>query len=128
MAGNVDTTQSWLETVRLKFTEFIEGLGLSSARVIELLIAFGIGLVAGFIFNKIGRQVILGLVLLAVLVLGLQYLGIVTIDWSHLKQLIGIAPTQTLEGLMTDSFAWIKSHLLTVIVGGIGFLAGYKIS
>lgn len=125
-----DATQaaeSWLDKIKLKLESFARDLDLSWAKATEFGIAAFIGFIFGFAVKKYARHVIVYLLFFGIGLLLLQHLQVITIDFEKLKSLIGITPTENLEGTLSEYFEWAKSHILTVIIGGIGFGVGYKV-
>lgn len=63
-----------------------------------------------------------------VIVATLDYVHLVHIDWDHLQNMIGIAPTQeSLNNLFQLSLAWIKSNIQVTVSFAVGFTIGYKV-
>jgi uncharacterized membrane protein (Fun14 family) len=124
---NTNVTKGWLEKLKEHLQELTERLDLSLPKLTELGVAFGLGILGGFLVKRFGRQTIVLFVLITAILLGFDYLGVIKIDWLVIKDFIGIAPSQTLEGFVQEYIGWIKEHILAVFVGVIGFLIGYKI-
>lgn len=94
--------------------------------MIEYLSYFGIGFLGGFIFKKYARGFILYALIFGGLIYGLHYLGVITIDWSKLKDLIGMTSDAT--GFSAEPYmAWAREHIMQVIIGFIGFVVGYSV-
>lgn len=87
------------------------------------------GLVAGFLFKRYFKSVIMILIGGIVLIGLLDHFKLVLIDWDHLQSLMGINPTkEVFQDLFQASFAWIKVNTKVVSAFGVGFFAGLKLS
>ena len=121
-----------LETVKNFFTSFdlkqwAEKIGGSSAEAIEAAVYFGLCFAIGFLFKKHFKLVFACLVVSAFVVLGLDYLGMIMIDWAAIKGTLGISAGMNFNALVTSFFDWIKAHLLLFIASVVGFFVGYKL-
>ncbi|MEX0940452.1 MAG: FUN14 domain-containing protein [Candidatus Babeliales bacterium] len=121
------TAQGWFEVIKVKFNEFANQFDLTWAKLTEFGVAFGLGVLFGFLFKRFGRQVILLFIIAAVILIGLDYFNVITIEWQSLRNIFGTAPTTNLENIIQDYVNWAKKHIVGVIIGLIGFIIGYKI-
>lgn len=119
--------QGWLDTIKNKFEAFIQQFEFSWAKVTEYGIALGGGIVCGFLVRRYGKQTILILLVLAALLGSFVYFEVITIDWPKVKELIGIAPANTIEAFFKSYLQWAQAHFITVIMSIVGFIIGYKI-
>lgn len=95
---------------------------------IQLGASFGIGVLAGYLCKKYLKTFLMVLAIGVVIVATLDYLHLVHIDWDHLQNMIGIAPTQeSLNNLFQLGLAWIKSNVQAVVSFSVGFTIGYKV-
>lgn len=121
-----------LETVKNFFTNFdlkqwAEKIGGSSAEAIEAAVYFGLCFAIGFLFKKHFKLVFVCLAVSAFVVLGLDYLGMIVIDWPAIKATLGISAGVDFNALVTRFFDWVKEHLLLFIASVVGFFVGYKL-
>lgn len=120
--------QGWFDTIKSKIEEFIGQFELSWEQLTQLGIALAAGITLGFLVKRYGRQTIFFLIFFAGLLFGLEYLNVITIQWTNLKDLVGLAPAETVEGVARGYFDWAQKNVVAVVTGLIGFLIGYKIS
>lgn len=120
-------THGWFETLRARAEEFFNQFELSWANVTEYLISFGASIFAGFLVKRYGRDVLITVILIGIALAIFSYFDFITIDWIKIKDLFGVAPAETIESFFQEYFQWIKIHIISVIIGIIGFIIGYKI-
>ncbi len=121
-----------IETVKQFFTNFdlkqwAEKIGGSSAEAIQAAVYFGLCFAIGFLFKKHFKLIFMCLVFSVFVVLGLDYLGMIIIDWPAIKATLGISAGVDLNILVTRFFDWVKEHLLLFIASVVGFFVGYKL-
>jgi len=118
--------QGWFEGAKEKITSFFNNLNLNQQTLVEYLSYFGIGFLAGFIFKKYARGFILYALIFGGLIYALHYFGVVTIDWTKLKELIGMSAET--GGFQTEPYmAWARKHIMQLLIGLIGFAVGYTV-
>ncbi len=122
-----EQAQNWFEKAKVKVEETFNQLNLSNSSMTELGIALGIGFVVGFFLKKMGRPVIILLLVMALGLIALQYAGVITIDWLKIRTVFGMTATEQLNEIAQSWYAWGKVHLMMVISGVVGFLIGYNI-
>jgi uncharacterized membrane protein (Fun14 family) len=122
------THQGLFDTIKSKIEGFIGKFNLSWQQLTQLGIALAIGITLGFLVKRFGRQTLFFIILCAGILFGLQYFNVITIQWTNLKNLVGLAPADTVEGFFRTYFEWAQHNILAVITGLIGFIIGYKIS
>jgi uncharacterized membrane protein (Fun14 family) len=125
-AQTTTVTHSFFDTFKVKIQDLLAQFKFSWKTITELAVGFGAGFLLGFLVKRYARQVIVLLVLFSVVLIGLEYFNFISIDWTAIKNFIGL-PTQTLESIAQEYFTWAKEHILTVVTGLIGFLIGYKV-
>ena len=113
--------------LKMKFQELWEKVNLSSETFVRFGTYVAIGFFAGFLLKKYFNVMVFLLLSAILIVLGLEYLGIVTIDWISMRAVLGIHANVTVGAMLTSWFIWIKMHLTMVIAGMIGFIIGYKL-
>ena len=121
-----------LETVKHFFTSFdlkqwAEKIGGSSAEAIEAAVYFGLCFAIGFLFKKHFKVIFMCLAVSAFVVLGLDYLKMIMIDWPAIKASLGISAGMNFNAIVTGFFDWVKEHLLLFIASVVGFFVGYKL-
>jgi len=121
------TTQGWLDAIKSKFQELSAQFDLSWSKATEYSVALGGGILVGFLVKRYGKQTITTLLVLAALLLGLNYLGFIAIEWDKVKDVVGFAPTGTLETIFQDYWQWALAHVVSVFLSIVGFLIGFKI-
>lgn len=119
--------QGLFEIIKIKVSDWFSKLNLSWPVVLELSVAGLVGAIIGFIARKIGRQLVLGLVLVAIIILLLQYFNFVTIEWSMVKDVFGMNAGQTIQNTVKDYIALLQNKLPVIIAALIGFFIGYKV-
>ncbi len=114
------------------FTDFdlkkwAEQIGGSSAEAIEAAVYFGLCFSIGFLVKKYFKVIFICLAISLFVILGLDYLKMLVIDWESIKSSLGISASMDLNAMITGFFDWIKAHLLLFISSVVGFFIGYKL-
>lgn len=94
---------------------------------IELGMFGAMGALSGFLFKKYFQMFVIGSVLGIGLIAGLDYLGIIHVDWNALSSMVGTDPAQNVDNLFQSVVAWMKVNVILVVSFGVGFLAGFKV-
>lgn len=131
MAVN-QTVSNALETGKKLFSgidlkKWADQIGGSSAEAIEAAVYFSLCLASGFLFKKYFKMVFVCLIVSGFIILGMEYLKFLTIDWVSIKATFGISAGMDASAMATHFFDWIKAHLLLFISSVVGFLIGYKL-
>jgi len=121
-----ETAKGWFETLKAKVQSFFDNLNLNQQTLVEYAAYFGVGFFSGFIFKKYARGFILYALIFGGLLYGLHYFEIITIDWTKLKDLIGMTHTDTGDA-MAPYIKWAREHIMQLIIGIIGFVIGYNV-
>ncbi len=124
-SGMIATVKNFFTGFDLK--QWAEKIGGSSAEAIEAAVYFGLCFAIGFLFKKYFKLIFVCLVVSAFVVLGLDYLKMIVIDWPAIKASLGISAGMDLNSMVTHFFDWIKAHLLLFIASIVGFFVGYKL-
>ncbi|MBM3893151.1 hypothetical protein FJ365_01980 [Candidatus Dependentiae bacterium] len=124
-SGMIDTVKQFFTNFDLK--QWAEKIGGSSAEAIQAAVYFGLCFAIGFLFKKHFKHIFMCLVFSAFVVLGLDYLGMIMIDWPAIKAALGISAGVDLNILVTRFFDWVKEQLLLFIASVVGFFVGYKL-
>jgi len=121
--------QGWFETLvyKLRLDGLLKKINLTPSALGHIMLYFGIGFLAGFLFKKYGK--LFGIVLLTIAGLFLlQHFEFVTIaiNWEKIKSLqpIQVAPGGT---IWSEYWAWLTANLPIVISSAIGFFIGFKV-
>lgn len=94
---------------------------------IELGMFGAMGALSGFLFKKYFQMFVIGSILGVGLIAGLDYLGIVHVDWNSISSMVGTNPAQNVDNLFQSAIAWMKVNVMLVVSFGAGFLAGFKV-
>ncbi len=94
---------------------------------VELGMFGAMGALSGFLFKKYFQMFVIGSVLGIGLIAGLDYLGIVHVDWNSISSMVGTNPAQNVDNLFQSTVAWMKVNVILVVSFGAGFLAGFKV-
>lgn len=127
------TTQpmGWIDSITSKFNfdSFLKQFNVTTATVVEVSTYFGAGLAIGFLAKRYLKQLIVGIILVVLFLKGLEYFGVssLTVNWTRIKELTGIAPTDTIGGLAQIYLAWLQTHVRQTVSAVIGFLVGMKL-
>ncbi len=119
--------QGWFEVMKEKVQSFFNSLNLNQQNLVEYLSYFGIGFLGGFIFKKYARGFILYALIFGGLLYGLHYFGVITIDWTKLKEFIGMAPGNGAGFTAEPYMTWARGHIMQLVIGIIGFVVGYNV-
>lgn len=85
------------------------------------------GLLSGFLFRKYFQMFMVCTILGVGLIAGLDYLGMIHIDWNAVNGMVGTAPTQNVDNIFQSAMAWVKVNVILVASFGTGFVAGFKV-
>ena len=115
---------SWLDTIKNKWAQ----LDLSSNFIIELVCYLIGGFVVGFILKHFGRYIffiILGTI-------GLLWLsdltGIVSINYSFLKELMGTSANSTVKDIFSLLSQSINAHISQSIAAVVGLFLAWELA
>ena len=119
----------WDHIKKFDFKAIIEDIKSQDINWMEVGGYIVAGLVAGFLFKRYFKSVIMILIGGIVLIGLLDHFKLALIDWDHLQHLMGINPTkEVFQDLFQASFAWIKVNTKVVSAFGVGFFVGLKLS
>jgi len=128
----VETTKGWFDSIKEKLNIDVlsKKLNLSRDRLIEMGIYLLIGFIAGFLFKKYARYLVVVVLTLVGLVI-LQQFGFVTFSVHWLK-IQGFQPVAIPTGADAASMAslywgWIKTNFAVVLSFSVGFFVGLKV-
>ncbi|MGE0010576.1 MAG: FUN14 domain-containing protein [Candidatus Babeliales bacterium] len=123
------TVKGWLESLKdiLHLDELAQKLNISVDTLGQTLLFFGIGLITGFLYKRIGRQFIYAVLISVVALSILSYFDLVTVHTDNFKQLFGFSTHDTVGNVFEMFGAWVKEHVAQVIAGILGVWLGSKI-
>lgn len=87
---------------------------------------FAGGIVIGYLFRRYFKDLITWLLILTVMVIVLDYMGLVAIRWDTIQAVVGTSPAKTVDTALHVSGVWIKNNVPVVISFGVGFMVGLK--
>lgn len=122
------TVRGWLESLKqiLHLDEIAQKLNISPDTLSLTLFYFALGLVFGFLYKRVGKQLVIGIVGCVVLLWVLSYFNLVSVHMDNFKALAGFSTDDTV-GTVFDMFGtWVKEHVLQVVVGVVGFYLGSR--
>jgi hypothetical protein len=122
----------WWEKVKEFWTTFdlkkwSEQIGGSSSEAIEAAVYFCLSFGIGFLFKKYFKFLFFSLICAVIMIKVLEYNHFLTIDWTAIKDFLGIGGSVDANQLINRSFDWVKAHILLFIAVTVGFLVGYKL-
>ncbi len=128
-ANNVET--GWFDKLKnsLQFDQLAEKLNISSHKLLDMALFFGIGFFIGFLWKRYANYVIASIFFIALLIL-LNQLEIitVTINWVKIQDCCGIRPVASDPDVISMLWQWAKENLLIIFSFIIGFCFGAKVS
>lgn len=84
------------------------------------------GFIVGFLIKHAGR-LFFWLILGAALSLwALEFLHVISIDYSMLKSLIGLSSNVSANDLFSSFITWIRHHIVESLAGLFGFILAWK--
>ena len=127
MDAGTKQASGWLDSIKDSFENLFNQLEFSWAKITEYGVALGGGILVGFLVRRFGRQTIIIFIVFIAVLAGLNYFELIAIDWTKVKEFVGLAPAETVEAFFKDYWQWAKIHIVAVIVSVVGFVIGYKI-
>jgi uncharacterized membrane protein (Fun14 family) len=120
----VDTSRTWLDTFKQKWNI---GNGPTSF-FIELVCYLIAGFAFGFLLKHMGRTLIWVVLGVGGTLWLLQIAGVVTINYTMLKDLLGITSDMSLSDMVTVATQWTQAHLPECITLLVGFFLGWGLA
>ncbi|MCB9493225.1 MAG: FUN14 domain-containing protein [Epsilonproteobacteria bacterium] len=121
----IDQIKNFFQDFDLK--QWAQDMGGSSAQAIEAAFYFGLSFATGFLFKKYFKSIFICLIVSIFLIKGMEYSGLLTVDWTALQANLGITSADNVNAMINNAFEWIKNNLLLFCSASIGFLLGYKL-
>ncbi|MBN1549662.1 hypothetical protein JW872_03300 [Candidatus Babeliales bacterium] len=108
---------------------FLQRFDLSANTATELVSYVGVGFACGFLIKRYLRSVIILFLAMFLLIKVVEYMGVgfFIFNWDKFKDMTGIAPTDTIDGVTRVWFAWAQSHVTHVVCVVVGFIFGTKV-
>ena len=122
-----DNAIGFFQKAKTSFFDWLNSQNLNSKKIIEIFAFLGVGFIVGYFLKKYFKYVLLSLVVIIVAAFILDYSSIIHIDWIKIRQILGIAPTDTIDSVFNVAIDWIKANILVTIASIVGFLLGYKV-
>jgi uncharacterized membrane protein (Fun14 family) len=85
------------------------------------------GLLSGFLFRKYFQLFVVCTILGVGLIAGLDYFGMIHIDWNAVNGMVGTTPTQNVDNIFQSAMAWMKVNVALITSFAVGFIAGFKV-
>lgn len=130
MQNEVTSSQSSVfVSIKQFFKNIINQLKSSQYLVIEVVIAFGLGFLLGFMFKRFANYVVAGTLFIIALVV-LQQLEIITISFNMVKieEIFGIKQVPMSADFFSAFWMWIKLNAALTISFIIGLVLGLKLA
>lgn len=123
------TVKGWLESLKqtLHLEEIAQKLNISVETLGQTMLFFGTGLIVGFLYKRIGRQLVFAILACVVLLWVLSHFDFITIHMDNFKELIGVSTNDTVGNVFEMFGSWVKEHVAQVIAGIIGLYLGSKV-
>lgn len=123
--AQVETAKGLWQTFNLK--EWTQEIAGNSAQALEAAIYFVASFVAGFLFKKYFKIIVISLVVTALVLKFMEYNAFVTIHWDAMRTFVGLEPTADFSKIFNIGIEWVKNNVLLFIAGLVGFLIGFKL-
>lgn len=126
MVENAPSAQiSWIEKVKSML--HLDKIQLSTQKLVEIGIFFGVGLVFGYLIKRFSLVLLFVIVTIIVLLLLHQFEFIsLSVNADKIKELIGLR--QPIDGnLVSAMWIWTKEHIFQLLSFAIGFLIGIRL-
>jgi len=109
------------------FQKWSEGIAGSSAGLVRLSICLGLGLITGFLCRRYFKYAVLGIVTALLFIKLLEYNRLLLINWTGMKNLVGIRSGADLNQSINGIFLWAKAHIVLVATTIGGFFLGTRV-
>jgi len=105
---------------------WFHNLHFSSLDVIRFASFFGVGFLAGLLFKRWSKYIILITVSIAILLAVLQGFSIITINFTTISRLTGLHKITNIQTMLIAFFQKAKEYIIELSCSGIGFIVGFK--
>ncbi len=103
---------------------YVKGLHFN---VVEMTTFFAVGVLTGFLCKRYFKSALVWLLMSMVIVIVLDYVGVIAIQWDTIQGVVGTSPAQTLDTLFEQSIVWARDNVSVIISFIVGFVAGIKV-
>lgn len=100
---------------------------LNSTRIGELAVIFGLAFLAGLLFRKYAKYLILAIVCNVIVIYFLDAWHIITIDWDAVSRFFALTPTTNVQAIAAPYVQKARHNLMYVISAVFGFILGFKV-
>lgn len=111
----------------LDLKQLSEKIGGSSSEAVQAALYFGIAFAAGFFFKKYFKFIFGCFIVALIFVKVLEYNNLLHMDWSGVKNFVGLTEGATVNSMISHQLEWIKAHVLLFVAAVVGFLIGYRL-
>ena len=122
-----DNAIGFFQKAKTSFFDWLNSQNLNSKKIIEIFAFLGVGFIVGYFLKKYFKYVLLSLVVIIVAAFILDYSSIIHIDWVRIREILGIAPTDTIDSIFNVAIDWVKANIFVTVAAIVGFLLGYKL-
>jgi len=105
---------------------WISSLNISSLDVIRSASFFGVGFLAGLLFKRWGKYIILISLAIVMTLAILQGFSIITVNFATIQRLTGFSNITNLQSMFLVAFDITKKYTWELGFSGIGFIFGFK--
>lgn len=117
----------WESVRTLDFQGVVDYFKNLNINWMELGMFAAMGVLTGFLFRKYFQMFMVCSILGIGLIAGLDYFGMIHIDWNAVNSMFGTAPTQNVDNLFQSAVAWIEVNVTLVTSFAVGFILGLKV-
>ena len=104
--------------------DHVKGLNIN---LIEITTFLCVGILACFLCKRYFKSALIWALMAVVIVIVLDYIGMVAIQWDTIKGVVGASPAQAFDRLFQQSVLWARDNVPALISFIIGFTAGIKV-
>lgn len=94
---------------------------------IEITTFFAVGILGGFLCKRYFKSALVWALMSVVIVVVLDYIGMIAIQWDTIQGVVGASPAQTFDRLFEETIVWARDNVPAVISLIIGFTVGIKV-
>ena len=117
----------FLESIKLKLgiSNLLSSINLSNT--LEFAMCAIAGFFVGILFKRYFNTLLIIIAAIIVLLIGLEYLKFVMVNWSTIYTFIGLPANTTIGSLFSMLLNYIRTHIFLFFSVLIGFIIGYKL-
>jgi uncharacterized membrane protein (Fun14 family) len=113
---------------KLHVDEWLQKINFSSDNLFAIGTYVAIGFFTGFLFKKYFKYLIFVVLGTIFAIKGLEYLGVIHVDWLGIQQLCGLKQVGTVDTLFKACVTWVRARLLMTVSLFAGFIIGYMVA